>query len=136
MIIILLASDQSSFELYFQGFLFNLGITHNTTLLFHLDLYDGPHMLFLLLHVKVKDNAMGYGICFSYFKGRKQPYNEKVTYLKQNGDWGLDYFNLSLSRHVIAISKCFIPSSKQIIPFFTKDEYHQDFDVRFMKGKF
>jgi len=87
-------------------------------------------MLFLLLHVKVKDNAMGYGICFSYFKGRKQPYNEEVTYLKQNGDWGLDYFNLSLSRHEIAISKCFIPSSKQIIPFVTKDEYHQDFDVR------
>ena len=45
-------------------------------------------MLFLLLHVKVKDNAMGYGICFSYFKGRKQPYNEEVTYslLKENHD--------------------------------------------------
>ena len=88
MIIILLASDQSSFELYFQGFLFNLGITHNTTLLFHLDLYDGPPMSSLLLHVKVKDNAMGYGICFSYFKGRKQPYNEEVTYslLKENHD--------------------------------------------------
>ena len=70
---------------------------HNTTLLFHLHLYNGPHMASLLLHVEVEVNTMGYGICFSYFKGRKQPYNEEVTYLKQNDDWGLDYFNLSLS---------------------------------------
>ena len=85
---------------------------HNTTLLFHLHLYNGPHMSSLLLHVKVEVNTMGYGICFSYFKRREQPYNEEVTYLKQNGDWVLDYFNLSLSQHEIATSKYFIPSSK------------------------
>ena len=53
---------------------------HNTTLLFHLDLYNGPHISSLLLHVKVEINTMGYGICFSYFEKRKQPYNEEVTY--------------------------------------------------------
>ena len=62
---------------------------HNTTSLFDLDLYNGPHMSSLLLHVKVEVNAMGYGICFSYFlKRRKQPYNEEVTYslLKEDHD--------------------------------------------------
>ena len=98
--------------IFLKGFSFNLRITHNTTSLFHLDLYDWLYMSSLLLHVKVEVNAMGYGICFLYFKRRKQPYNEEVTYLKQNDDWVLDYFNLSLSRHDIATSKCFIPSSK------------------------
>ena len=79
MIIIFLAPFQSSSELYFQGFCSNLRITHNTTLLFDLDLYDGLHMLSLLLHVKVEVTTMGYGICFSYLKKRKQPYNEEVT---------------------------------------------------------
>ena len=65
MIIVFLAPYQSSFELYFQGFLFNLRITHNTTLLFDLDLYDGLHVSSLLLHVKVEVDTMGYGICSS-----------------------------------------------------------------------
>ena len=63
-----MAPYQSSFELYFQGFLFNPRITYNTTLLFDFDLYDGLHTSSLLLHVKVEVNTMGYGICFSYFK--------------------------------------------------------------------
>ena len=87
-ILFFLASYQSSYELYLQGFWFNLRIMYNTTLLFHLHLYNGPHMSSLLLHVKVEVNTMGYGICFSYFKIRKQPYNEEVTYslLKENHD--------------------------------------------------
>ena len=60
-----LAFYQSSFELYFQGFLFNIRITYNPTLLFGLDFYDGFHMSSLLLHVKVEVDTMGYGICIS-----------------------------------------------------------------------
>ena len=60
-----LAPYQSLFELYSQGFSFNLWITHNTTLLFGLDFYDGLHMSSLLLHVKVEVDIMGYGICSS-----------------------------------------------------------------------
>ena len=65
LIIVFLAHYQSSFELYSQGFSFDLQITHNTTLLFDLDLYDGLHVSSLLLHVKVDVDTMGYGICSS-----------------------------------------------------------------------
>jgi len=38
-------------------------LTHNTTLLFDLDFYNGSHMSSLLLHVEVEVDTMGYGIC-------------------------------------------------------------------------
>ena len=41
-------------------------LTHNTTLLFDLDFYNGPHMSSLLLHVEVEVDTMGYGICISH----------------------------------------------------------------------
>ena len=111
-----------------KDFCSNLRITHNTTLLFDLDLYDGLHMSSLLLHVKVDVNTIGYGIYSSYFKKENNHIMKKlhVRYQREimiNSTLGLG----SLQPKSIMTWNCNVKVDHSICHI---NEYHQNFDVQ------